>query len=139
MVGLDPDASQGGALVDDIDYCSRVHEMFRVLTSNSRIHGNVEGFVSRWDDDDTYNIGSTESFPDLAGGSSSSTCFKPLCGLLRRHKLSPLGWCPITLEFEAISSATGAAVTLIKPMARSPPETHRASGKHKSFDSLRMS
>ena len=45
----------GGALVDDIDYYNRVHEMMHILsTNNNRDNDDVEGFGYRWDSRDNY-------------------------------------------------------------------------------------
>ena len=46
----------GGAIVDDIDYYNRVHEMLHIMTSKlNRDNDSIEGFGARWDDDDHYN------------------------------------------------------------------------------------
>ena len=40
----------GGALVDDVDYYNRVHEMMHILsTNNNRDNDDVEGFGYIWD------------------------------------------------------------------------------------------
>ena len=45
----------GGAIVDDIDYYNRVHEMLHILSSkNNRDNDSIENFGQRWDDDKTY-------------------------------------------------------------------------------------
>ena len=45
----------GGALIDDIDYYNRVHEMMSILTStNNRDNDDAEGFGYRWDSPDEY-------------------------------------------------------------------------------------
>ena len=44
----------GGAIVDDVDYYNRVHEMLHTLTSEAnRDNDEVEGFGSRWDNDES--------------------------------------------------------------------------------------
>ena len=43
----------GGALVDDVDYYNRVHEMLHILSTNSnRDSDDVEGFGYRCDSRD---------------------------------------------------------------------------------------
>ena len=46
----------GGAIIDDVDYYNRIHEMLHILTSEAnRDNDNVEGFIQRWDEDGIYN------------------------------------------------------------------------------------
>jgi hypothetical protein len=45
----------GGAILDDVDYYNRVHEMLHILTSrNNRDNDDIEGFGNRWDSDYIY-------------------------------------------------------------------------------------
>ena len=46
-----------GAIIEDIDYANRVHEMLHLLTSKANRENdcNVEGFGGTWDSDDVYN------------------------------------------------------------------------------------
>ena len=85
----------GGAIVDDIDYYNRVHEMLHILTSKpNRDNDSVEGFGSRWEYDVMYK--SWTAAPAIAhsgsikGGSSRYVSFKPLFGLLNQQKYIPL-------------------------------------------------
>ena len=48
----------GGAIVDDVDYYNRVHEMLHILTSEAnRDNDELEGFGSRWDNDEFWASG----------------------------------------------------------------------------------
>jgi len=85
----------GGAIVDDIDYYNRVHEMLHILTSKpNRDNDSVEGFGSRWEYDVMYK--NWTAAPAIAhsgsikGGSSRYVSFKPLFGLLNQQKYIPL-------------------------------------------------
>jgi hypothetical protein len=103
----------GGAIVDDIDYYNRVHEMLHILTSKGKRDNDlIEGFGLRWDDDKLYgNWASAEGLTNSAtipGGSARSVSFKPLFGLLNQPKYIPLMWSPLMLEFEVVNGATDA-------------------------------
>jgi len=105
----------GGALVDDIDYYNRVHEMLHACTSNpNRNHDADEGFLTRWDAPQYWNppggASLLSTFPGIAPGASQNVCFKPLCGLFNQSKFIPLMWCPLTLELEIVSNASGCVV-----------------------------
>ena len=102
----------GGALIDDIDYYNRVHEMMHICTTNNnRDNDDVEGFGYRWDSKDVYGAFTAISMPGIPASSSINACFKPLCGLLNQNKFIPLMWCPLTFEFEVVSGATDAIVS----------------------------
>ena len=108
----------GGAIIDDIDYYNRVHEMMHVCTStNNRDNDDAEGFGYRWDSPDVYNTFTTSKFPGIPPNTvpftfnAMNACFKPLCGLVAQTKYIPLMWCPITFEFEVVSGATDAIVS----------------------------
>jgi hypothetical protein len=103
----------GGAIVDDIDYYNRVHEMLHILTSKpNRDNDSVEGFGHRWDDDVMYKNWTTSTAitqsASIKGGSSRSVSFKPLFGLLNQQKYIPLMWSPLMFEFEVVNGATDA-------------------------------
>ena len=94
----------GGAIVDDIDYYNRVHEMLHILTStNNRDNDDVEGFGDRWDDERVY-FKNSEYITGLPPNESRAVTFKPLFGIMNQPKYIPLSWCPLTLEFEVDSS-----------------------------------
>jgi hypothetical protein len=102
----------GGALIDDIDYYNRVHEMMHICTStNNRDNDDVEGFGYRWDSEKVYNAFVASNLPGIPPNSSINACFKPLTGLLTQNKFIPLMWCPVTFEFEVVSGATDAIVS----------------------------
>ena len=108
----------GGALVDDIDYYNRVHEMLHICTStNNRDNDDVESWGYKWDAPGSWNPTAGNdlltALPGIAGGSSVNVCFKPLCGLFSQSKFIPLQWCPLTLELEIVSTATDAVVETI--------------------------
>jgi hypothetical protein len=102
----------GGAIVDDIDYYARIHEMQHILTStNNRDNDSLEGFGARWDDDNTYGAWNANKLQAMGPGGSRAVTFKPLCGLLNQSKYIPLSWCPLTFEFEVVSLATDPIVS----------------------------
>lgn len=97
----------GGALICDIDYYNRVHEMMHILTSkNNRDNDEIEGFGPRWDDDESYKQWDNGLFGSIDGGSSRTCSFKPLFGVLNQPKYIPLAWAPLTFEFEFCNTAT---------------------------------
>jgi hypothetical protein len=99
----------GGAIVDDIDYYNRVHEMLHILTSKlNRDNDSIEGFGARWDDDDSYNSWTPEYGAVVKGNSARAVSFKPLFGLLNQSKYIPLMWSPLMFEFEVVNGATDA-------------------------------
>ena len=102
----------GGALIDDIDYYNRVHEMMHICTStNNRDNDDTEGFGYRWDSKDIYNAFTATTLPGIPPNTSINACFKPMTGLLSQQKCIPLMWCPIVFEFEIVSGATDAIVS----------------------------
>ena len=104
----------GGAILDDVDYYNRVHEMLHILTSkNNRDNDEIEGFGIRWDSDNVYNDWDANNFGKINGGSlnnSRTATFKPLFGVLNQPKYLPLMWAPLTFEFEFINTATDAII-----------------------------
>ena len=104
----------GGAIVDDVDFYNRVHEMLHILSSkNNRDNDDIEGFGYRWDSDYNYSQYDTAAharaaLTGIAANSYRTVSFKPLIGLFSQSKYIPLMWCPLTLEFEIVSSATDA-------------------------------
>ena len=102
----------GGAIVDDVDYYNRVHEMLHILTSKAnRDNDSIEGFGARWDDDDHWNKKWAPEYGAVVkGGSSRAVSFKPLFGLLNQSKYIPLMWSPLMFEFEVVNDATDAIV-----------------------------
>ena len=62
-----------GAIIDDIDYFNRVSEMLHILTSKSnRDNDEVEGFNTRWDNDDNYGHWTAASYPSIPGNSGNN-------------------------------------------------------------------
>ena len=100
----------GGAIVDDIDYYNRVHEMLHILTSKAnRDNDSIEGFGARWDDDEHYKTKWTADYGARVEPSSArAVSFKPLFGLLNQSKYIPLMWSPLMFEFEILNGATDA-------------------------------
>lgn len=114
----------GGALIEDIDYYNRTHEMFDILTSaNNRSNAEIEGFGIRWDSPSSYGNYTLAQFPGINGGLNINTCFKPLCGIFAQTKYIPLMWCPITLEFEIVSNSTDAITSPIFSGTFTPTNT----------------
>jgi len=112
--------SGAGAVLEDIDYANRVHEMFHLLTSkpNRDNDCNLEGFGGYWDSDDAYvaDYSSGGNFKarlgtGLAEGQAKAVSFKPLFGIFNQPKYIPLQFCPLTVEFELVTSATDAIAT----------------------------
>ena len=65
----------GGAVIDDVDYYNRVHEMMHVLTSKAnRDNDDIEGFNTRWDADDWYN-GDYINYSGLAPNTKKKNAF----------------------------------------------------------------
>ena len=107
----------GGAIVDDIDYYNRVHEMLHILTSEqNRNNDDIEGFGYRWDSANAWggvtqrNV-STANYPGIQANSSKTVTFKPLSCLFNQPKFIPLMRCPSTLEFEIVGSETDCVIT----------------------------
>jgi len=102
----------GGAIIDDVDYYNKVHEMMHILTSrNNRDNDDVEGFGTRWDADGVYGSWTTTTLGGIPGGNSNNartTSFKPLFGILNQPKYIPLSYCPIQMEFEIVNGAEDA-------------------------------
>ena len=103
----------GGAIVDDIDYYNRVHEMLHILTSRqNRENDEVEGFYLRCDSEAVYRRDVADNaITGIAGGKSKSVTFKPLFGLLNQSKYIPLAYCPLTMEFEIVNNKNDPIVT----------------------------
>ncbi|MGV2432778.1 MAG UNVERIFIED_CONTAM: hypothetical protein LVQ98_05595 [Rickettsiaceae bacterium] len=101
----------GGAIVDDIDYYNRVHEMLHILTSEAnRDNDSIEGFGARWDDKASWNAWTTDYGAIVKGNSARAVTFKPLFGLLNQPKYIPLMWSPLVFEFEVVNDAKDAIV-----------------------------
>ena len=103
----------GGAIIDDVDYYNRVHEMLHILTSNhNRDNDDIEGFGQRWDSEEAYGSWDATKVSGIPGGSSRTVSFKPLFGILNQPKYIPLSWCPIMMEFEVVNGTTDAIVSV---------------------------
>jgi hypothetical protein len=103
----------GGAIVDDVDYYNRVHEMLHILTSKAnRDNDSIEGFGGRWDDDENYTSKWTAAdyTARVEPSSARAMSFKPLHGLLNQPKYIPLMWSPLMFEFEVVNDATDTIV-----------------------------
>ena len=101
----------GGAIVDDVDYYNRVHEMLHILTSKAnRDNDSIEGFGARWDDDDHWNRWNANYGAKVEPGKSRAVTFKPLFGLLNQSKYIPLMWSPLMFEFEVVNGSTDAII-----------------------------
>lgn len=99
----------GGAIIDDVDYYNRVHEMLHILTSkNNRDNDDIEGFGMRWDDSDNYGTFNADRILGIEEGGSRTVSFKPLFGVLNQPKYIPLSWCPMMMEFELVNNAEDA-------------------------------
>ena len=114
--------SGAGAVLEDIDYANRVHEMFHLLTSRANRDNDIrlEGFGIAWDDDTV--IASTDGAPGgtlddalavgrIPASGRKTVSFKPLFGIFNQPKYIPLQWLPLTVEFELVTGATDAIAT----------------------------
>ena len=114
----------GGAIVDDIDYYNRVHEMLHILTSESnRDNDSLEGFGARWDDKTSWNAWNTDYGAIVKGNSARAVTFKPLFGLLNQPKYIPLMWSPLVFEFEVVNDAKEAIVGVANSFTSSNTST----------------
>ena len=106
----------GTAVIEDIDYSNKVHEMFSLLTGKHARDNdcNVEGFGDTWTSDEvyysSYQTGAANRFKDnlrsaITAGSTRTVSFKPLFGILNQPKFIPLQWLPLTMEFELVTDA----------------------------------
>jgi len=116
--------SGAGAVLEDIDYANRVHEMFHILTSKQNRHNdiNLEGFGLAWDDDTI--ISATDGAPggtlrdrlavgSIPPGGQRTVSFKPLFGIFNQPKMIPLQWLPLTAEFELCTGVDDAIATAL--------------------------
>ena len=112
----------GGAIVDDVDFYNRVHQMLEICTSTlNRDNDDIEGFGGRFDSPANYNNGNPTVNAwlnvGIAGASyKPNITFKPLLGLFTQTKYIPLMWCPLTLELEIVGNSTDA---ILDPTATS--------------------
>jgi hypothetical protein len=114
----------GGAIVDDIDYYNRVHEMLHILTSKAnRDNDSSEGFGARWDEDASYGNWTTDYGAVVKGNSARAVTFKPLFGLLNQPKYIPLMWSPLVFEFEVVNDAKEAIVGVANSFTSSNTST----------------
>ena len=89
----------GGQLVEDIDYYNRVHHMFQnMISMDSATNNQAEGFG--YPDSEPRNLPNSYQLTGIAGNSSQTVLFKPLCGLLSQNKYLPIRYMPLTLELE---------------------------------------
>lgn len=115
--------SGAGAVLEDIDYMNRIHEMFHLLTSKANRDDdlNVEGFGGYWDSDKVIAAsdaaGNTATRDALATGirpgAQKTVSFKPVFGIFNQPKMIPLQWCPLTVEFELVTGIDDAIVTAL--------------------------
>ena len=105
----------GTAVIEDIDYANKVHEMFSLLTGKHARENdcNVEGFGETWTSDEVYYASynpaaTTNKVKDnwrggITNNSTKTVSFKPLFGILNQPKFIPLQWLPLTMEFELVT------------------------------------
>jgi hypothetical protein len=100
----------GGTVIEDIDYYSRAHEMFHILTNPvNRKNDAIEGAGTQYDI--ARNASYTDDGPQLNAsnflginpGDSRTVFFKPLAGILNQEKFMPIKYCPLQFEFELVS------------------------------------
>ena len=103
----------GGAIVEDIDFYNRCHEMFHCCeNTNSRNNDLAESFGQRIDDSFNFQtlLGNTTAtptnYPGIPATSSRTVYFKPLLGIFNQSKYLPIRYAPITLEFELVNNFT---------------------------------
>jgi hypothetical protein len=102
----------GGAIVEDIDWYNRCHEMFHCCTNgNTRDNDLAESFGQRIDSYhyQTINGNTTATATNYLGlpaSTSRTVYFKPLLGIFNQSKYLPIRYAPITLEFELVNNLT---------------------------------
>ena len=103
----------GGAIVEDIDFYNRCHEMFHCCeNANTRNNDLAESFGQRIDDSWNFQtlLGNTTAtptnYPGIPGSRSRTVYFKPLLGIFNQSKYLPIRYAPITLEFELVNNYT---------------------------------
>ena len=103
----------GGAIVEDIDFYNRCHEMFHCCTNgNTRNNDLAEAFGQRIDDSVLFQdiVGNTGAnavnYPGIPANRSRTVFFKPLLGIFNQSKYLPIRYAPITLEFELVNNLT---------------------------------
>ena len=101
----------GGAVVEDIDFYNRCHEMFHCCTNGTtRDNDLAESFGQRVDSSTYYSTitGNTTAtaanYLGLPPSTSRTVYFKPLLGIFNQSKYLPIRYAPITLEFELVNS-----------------------------------
>ena len=103
----------GGAIVEDIDFYNRCHEMFHCCTNGTtRDNDLAEAWGQRVDSSTFYSTitGNTTAtaanYLGLPPSTSRTVYFKPLLGIFNQSKYLPIRYAPITLEFELVNNLT---------------------------------
>jgi hypothetical protein len=87
---------RGGTMVEDIDSFNRTSQMFNQLTAqDSRNNKMVEGFGFEMDIQEAAKTivndeGAPAYYVGIQGGQKQTALFKPLSGLFRQNKYTPL-------------------------------------------------
>ena len=94
----------GGSILEDISEYGRVHTLMKMLKPAEQIDmDNCEGFGVP--DMRTVEL-NDENFHGINPGENQTAMFRPCSGLLQSGKMIPLSLCPLTFEFEVVSTAT---------------------------------
>ena len=94
----------GGTILEDVSEYGRVHTLMKMLKPAEQIDmDNCEGFGVP--DMRTVEL-NDENFHGINPGEHQTAMFKPCSGLLQSGKMIPLQLCPLTFEFEVVSTAT---------------------------------
>jgi hypothetical protein len=103
----------GGAIVEDIDFYNRCHEMFHCCTNGStRDNDLAEAWGQRVDSSTFYSTitGNTTAtaanYLGLPPSTSRTVYFKPLLGIFNQSKYLPIRYAPNTLELELVNNLT---------------------------------
>ena len=102
-----------GQILEDIDLCNRVHEMFNNFTAEgSRYNNYSDGFGHVWEGvqypnalNGIVNNGSAVStayLPGIPSASYQTVLFKPLSGILNQRTYLPLRFVPVILELSLV-------------------------------------
>ena len=94
----------GGSILEDVSEYGRVHTLMKMLKPTEQIDmDNCEGFGVP--DMRTVEL-DKNNFYGINPGEHQTAMFKPCSGLLQSGKMIPLQLCPLTFEFEVVSTAT---------------------------------
>ena len=95
-----------GAVIEDIDYYSRTHEIWNALRSqDNRLDTLTESFGDKYDVQESWEV--NQGFND-GFDTKNAVLFRPLLGLFNQEKLIPLAYLGsgLTIELELVDNKT---------------------------------